>query len=29
MHAHLESSRRVLIKGLTEGPSSTDAAAWL
>ncbi|WP_422372190.1 GntR family transcriptional regulator [Hoeflea sp.] len=30
MHAHLESSRRVLIKGLTEGPSRADAeATWL
>ena len=29
MHAHMESSRRVLIKGLTEGPSRADAeAAW-
>lgn len=30
MHAHLESSRRVLIKGITEGPSDTSGqSAWL
>ncbi|MBB4120419.1 GntR family transcriptional regulator [Martelella radicis] len=30
MHAHLESSRRVLIKGLTEGPSETGGqSAWI